>query len=244
MKRVKVLIVEDEPLAQEILESYFLKLPGFEIVEKCKNALMAFSYLSRNTVDLMMLDIDLPEINGIELLKTIKDPPPVIFTTAHSKFAVESYEYNAVDYLIKPISFERFMKAINKLLEGIQSEIKSAAADNIITAPDPKDNIIFVKSNGKLVKVHLSELYIVEGLRDYVCLWTEKQKIIVHSTMKNFEELLSRSPVFLRVQKSYIININHIFEIDGNSIHIKDQFITIGNTYREEINKLFDKYKL
>lgn len=191
-----------------------------------------------------MLDIDMPEINGIEFLKTIKDPPHVIFTTAHSQFAVESYEYNAIDYLIKPVSFERFMKAINKLLELIQSEIKNAAADYPAPVPDQKEDIIFVKSNGKLIRVDITGLYFVEGLRDYVCLWTEKQKIVVHSTMKHFEELLARYPYFLRVHKSYIINLNYISEVDGNSIRIREQFITIGNTYREEINKLFDKYKL
>jgi DNA-binding LytR/AlgR family response regulator len=243
MKKVQVLIVDDEPIAQSILESYFLKLSGFEIAGKCKNALEAFSFLSKYTIDIMMLDINMPEINGIEFLKTIKEPPNVIFTTAHSEFAVESYEHNAIDYLIKPISFERFMKAINKLLELIQSESKTQAAAPA-AVPDQKDNIIFVKSNGKLIKVDITELSFVEGLRDYVCLWTEKQKIVVHSTMKHMEELLSRFPAFLRVHKSYIINLNYISEVDGNCIRIKDQSITIGNTYREEINKLFDKYKL
>jgi len=238
MKKVQVLLVDDEPLAQDILDSYFQKLSGFEIAGRCKNALEAFSFLSKHTVDIMMLDIDMPEINGIEFLKAIKEPPHVIFTTAHSEFAVESYEHNAIDYLIKPISFERFMKAISKLLEAIQSETKAESA-----AADQTDNIIFVKSNGKLIKVDLADLYFVEGLKDYVCLWTEKQKIVVHSTMKHFEELLSRFPMFMRVHKSYIINLKHISEIDGNSIRIKDQSITIGNTYREEINKLFDKYK-
>lgn len=246
MEKVQVLIVDDEPLAQGILESYFGKLSGFEIAGKCRNALEAFSFLSKHTIDVMMLDINMPEINGIEFLKTIKEPPHVIFTTAHSEFAVESYEHNAIDYLIKPISFERFMKGVNKLLEVIQSEKKTSAAEPPVPAPvpDQADNIIFVKSNGKLIKVDLNELCFVEGLRDYVCLWTEKQKIVVHGTMKHFEELLSRYPFFLRIHKSYIINLNYITEVDGNCIRIRDQSITIGNTYREEINRLFDKYRL
>jgi len=244
MKKVQVLIVDDEPLAQGILDAYFGKLSGFEIAGKCKNALEAFSFLSKHTIDVIMLDINMPEINGIEFLKTIKEPPHVIFTTAHSEFAVESYEHNAIDYLIKPISFERFMKAVSKLLEVIQSEKKSSATEHHAPAPDQPDHIIFVKSNGKLIKVDITELCFVEGLRDYVCLWTEKQKIVVHGTMKHFEELLSRFPFFLRVHKSYIINLNYISEVDGNSIRIKDQSIAIGNTYREEINKLFDKYRL
>jgi DNA-binding LytR/AlgR family response regulator len=245
MKKVQVLIVDDEPLAQSILESYFLKLSGFEIAGKCKNALEAFSFLSKNDIDVMMLDINMPEINGIDFLKTIKEPPNVIFTTAHAEFAVESYEHNAIDYLIKPISFERFMKGINKLLEVIQSESRSMVQEPAAApVPDQKDNIIFVKSNGKLIKVDINELCFVEGLRDYVCFWTEKQKIVVHGTMKHFEELLSRFPAFLRVHKSYIINLNYVTEIDGNCIRIRDQSITIGNTYREEINKLFEKYRL
>ncbi|HXS38031.1 MAG TPA: response regulator transcription factor [Flavipsychrobacter sp.] len=241
--KTNVLIIDDEPLAQEILESYLLKVPGYEVVAKCKNALEAFSILSKQQVDLMLLDINMPEINGMDFLKTLKNPPLVIFTTAYSEFAVESYELDAIDYLVKPISFERFLKAVHKINDLQQSALKPA---NLYTTSisNSSDNLMFVKAEGKLIKIDLSQLWFVEGLKDYVRLWTDAGKIIVHSTMKNFEDQLAKFPMFVRVSKSYIINMKYVNEIDGNIIRIKDQMITIGNTYRDEINKLFDSYKL
>lgn len=242
METIKVLIVDDEPLARELLESYLLKMPGYSIVGTCSNALEAFSTLSRQQVDLMLLDINMPEISGIEFLKTIKNPPLVIFTTAYSQFAVESYELDAVDYLLKPVVFDRFIKAIGKatsLLKATQEpDIKA------IQRASGSDDILFVKSDGKMVRVDLAELWFVEGLRNYVRLWTPQGKIIVHSTMKNFEDHLATLPGFLRISKSYIVNIRHISEIDGNTVRIKGESITVGSTYRDELNKLLDTHKL
>jgi len=243
IQTIKVLIVDDEPLAREIMTTYIMKIPGLEIVGDCKNALQAFSVLSKQQVDIMLLDINMPEINGIEFLKTIKDPPCIIFTTAYSEFAVESYEYNAVDYLLKPISFERFLKAINKTVELIQPlDTETSSQSTIQTTGN--ENIIFVKSDGKWIKVDISKVWFIEALKDYLRLWTDSGKIIIHSTMKNFEEQFAQIPFFIRVHKSYIINMNYISEIDGNTIRIKDQAITIGNTYKEEISKIFNGYKL
>jgi len=239
---MQVLIVDDEPLAREVLETYVLKMPEMRIAGKCKNALEAFSLLSKHPVDLILLDINMPEITGIDLIKTLKDPPLVIFTTAYSEFAVESYELNAVDYLVKPVSFERFLKAINKANEILQpSSLKNE--NNVIT-PQPGTNIMFVKTEGKLVKVDLAHLWLVEGLKDYVRLWTDSGKIVVHTTMKSLEEQLLNMTQFVRVNKSYIINMQYITEVDGHVIRMKDQIITIGNTYRDEVHNLFDKYKL
>lgn len=243
MKPIKLLIVDDEPLAREIIASYIEKVPDLQLVGKCKNALEAFAVLSKEPIDLMLLDINMPEINGIDFLKTLKKPPLVIFTTAYTEYAAISYDIDAIDYLVKPIAFERFLKAINKVTDQINSEQKNVATPPTREA-DTNRNIIFVKTDGKLVKIDLTHVWFIEGLKDYVQIWMESGKLTVHSTMKNFEEQLSATPAFLRVNKSYIININFVNEVDGNLIRIKGQLITIGNTYKDEIHQHFNKFKI
>jgi DNA-binding LytR/AlgR family response regulator len=238
---ISVLIVDDEPIARDIMETYVQKLPELHLVGKCKNALEAFQLVSKVQVDLLLLDINMPEINGMDFLKTLKNPPLVIFTTAYSEYAIESYELNAVDYLLKPVPFDRFLKGVNKAIDILRAETKVVP---VVTGSAQVDNLMFVKAEGKLVRIDLAELWFVEGLKDYVRLWTDKGKIIVHSTMKNFEEQLSAYANFVRIHKSYIVNIRYISEVDGNSVRIKDQLITIGNTYRDEIYNMLNKYKL
>lgn len=234
---IRVAIVDDEPLAQEILQSYLQKLPDTELVGVCKNALEAFALLNKQTVDLLLLDINLPEITGIDFLKSLKYPPKVIFTTAYTEHAIESYELNAIDYLVKPIAFDRFLKAINK----IQHDTPSAPLQTINPS---SEKLLFVRSEGKWIKIDIRKLWFVEGLKDYVRLWTDEGRITVHSTMKNFEEQLKPYANFIRVHKSHIINLEYITEVDGSSIQIKDQLIAIGSTYKEEVQKLLDGYRL
>jgi DNA-binding LytR/AlgR family response regulator len=238
MKPLSVLIVDDEPIARDILETYIVKVPGLQLSHVCKNALEAFHVLSTNTIDLVFLDINMPEITGIDFLKTLKDPPHVIFVTAYSEYAADSYELDAVDYLLKPVSFDRFMKAVNKVMHLKQN--RGAGVNDTITTPG---NNIFVKSDGKLVKIDITKLQFVEGLKDYIMLWTETGKIIVHSTMKDFEDFLAPYPDFIRVHKSYIVNMNYVKEVDGNVIRIKDQMISIGSTYKDAFLNMVNKYK-
>jgi DNA-binding LytR/AlgR family response regulator len=240
MEKIKVLIVDDEPIAQDILETYISKIADLQLTGKCRNALEAFQIVSKQQVDLILLDINMPEISGIDFLKTLKNAPLVIFTTAYSEYALQSYELDAVDYLLKPIPFDRFLKAINKVIAILNNEHKNA---------DPKaatatDNTMFVKADGKLIKIDLAQLWFVEGLKDYIKLWTSTGKIVLRSTMTNIEETLSAYPNFVRIHKSYIINLNHISEVDGNMIRIKDQVVTIGNTYKDEVQALLNKFKL
>ncbi|MDR3680765.1 MAG: response regulator [Flavipsychrobacter sp.] len=242
MKSIKLLIIDDEPLARDILASYVEKLPYLQLVATCKNALEAFAILNKEPVDLMLLDINMPEITGIDFLKALKKPPNVIFTTAYPEYAAHSYDFDAVDYLVKPIAFDRFMKAINKVADVLNNEQKSTIAP--IRETEVNRNIIFVKTEGKLVKIDLAQVWFIEGLKDYVQIWTDTGKLTVHSTMKNFEEQLSDLSVFLRVNKSYIINMNFVNEVDGNLIRIKGQMITIGNTYKDEVHQIFNKFKI
>jgi DNA-binding LytR/AlgR family response regulator len=244
MENIRIVIVDDEPIAHNILVQYISKVPGLTLAGQCKNALEAFSFLSKNKVEIMLLDINMPEISGLDLLQTIKNPPLVIFTTAYAEFAVKSYELNAVDYLLKPFSFERFLKAINKATDILQTTATDLPAQNTSTETRPDANVIFVKSEGKLVKVDLHELWLIEGLKDYVKLWTLTGKIVIHSTMKNIEDQLNKTPDFVRVNKSFIINTKYISSIDGNCIVIKDQKIPVGSTYRDVIQKLLQNYRL
>lgn len=238
---LKILIAEDEPLAREILEGYVSRIPGLEIVASCKNALDAFSILSKQPVDLLLLDINMPEVNGIELLKTLKNPPPVIFTTAYPEFAVESYDLNAIDYLIKPIPFERFLKAISKA----RSAMRPSHYDNSNAfAASADQDILFVKSDGKLVQIDLNRLLFVEGLKDYLKLWIESRNLVVYGTMKNMEEQLKKRSEFIRVNKSYVINLRYISEVEGNVIRINEHSIPIGNTYVNEVREVLNKFRI
>lgn len=240
---MKVLIVDDEPIARNILNSYLLKISGAGLVGKCGTALEAFSALTTQQVDPVLLDINMPGISGIDLIESLKNPPMIIFTTAYSEYAVKSYELNAVDYLVKPIPFDRFLKAMDRAFAIFHSAVLKNT--NVMHGSAAGDNqILFVKSEGKLVKVDLAQLWLVEGLKDYVRLWTNTGKIMVLTTMKSMEEQLSGHPSFLRINKSYIVNVRYINEVDGNTIRIKDQSVTIGNTYRAEVYRFFDKHKL
>ena len=236
---MQVLIVDDEPLAQEVMQHYISRTPGLELAGTCSDALEAFGLLSRNPVDLIFLDINMPEVSGIDFLKSLKHPPLTIFTTAYAEYALTGYDLDVVDYLLKPVPFERFLKAVHKAQDLLQKrpgrspEVKEATAD-----------ILFVRTEGKLVKIDLGQLWLVEGLKDYVRLWTGSSRIVVHSTMKNMEELLSPHAGFLRVSKSYIVNLAFVTELDGNAIRIRDQVVVIGATYRDEVLGVFNRHKL
>lgn len=236
MEQLKVLIADDEPIARDIVMAYAAKLPTLKVVATCNNAVEVFEALNKQSVDILFLDINMPEITGIDLLKTLRNPPQVIFTTAYAEYAVESYELNAVDYLLKPFSFDRFVKAVNKATDKIE---QSSSLNHTI-----QDNTLFVKSDGKLVRINLDELLLIEGLKDYVKLWVGEQPILVHSTMKNMEEQLAPYNNYVRVHKSYIVNVRHIREVEGNTLRLNKQEVVIGNTYREKVFELLDKFRL
>lgn len=233
---IRVLIVEDEPLAAEVLQVYLSKLPEIELAGVCTNALQAFATLNKQQIDLLLLDINMPEINGIDFLKTLKNPPQVIFTTAYTEHAVTSYDLGAVDYLVKPISFDRFLKAMQKVMhkQDVANSIPEKAANNML----------FVRSDGKWLKIDVAKVWFVEGLKDYVRIWSDDGRVTVHSTMKNFEEQLKPFQYFSRVHKSYIINLNAIDETDENSLTIRKQLIPIGGTYKDEVLQLIKRNKL
>lgn len=237
MQAIRTLIADDEPLARALLEGYLEKLPQCVLAGSCKNALEAFAVLSTQSIDLLLLDINMPEITGIDFLKTLKAPPLVIFTTAYADYAVQSYEHRAVDYLLKPITFSRFVQAINKVEEALKPEAAGAAESS---APD----MLFVKSEGKMIRLNTGELYFIEGYKNYVRLWTGRDKIILHNTMKAMEEHFCNNAQFLRISKSYIVNLKFVSEVDGNCIRVGTETLMIGATYRDEVKELLERYYL
>jgi DNA-binding LytR/AlgR family response regulator len=224
---IKCIIVEDEILAQQVIQNHLEKTPQLELVAICQNAAEATKVLENNDVDLIFLDLQLPGVTGLHFLKSIPDPPFVIITTAYAEYALESYEFNVIDYLLKPISFERFSKAINKLMGG-----------RMLSQPTPeKENWgdhSFIKSGSKFFKVNFSEILYVQAMKDYVRIFTRDFQLISHQTMNEMEAMLPGKQ-FIRIHKSYIVSINHIKIIYGNSVEVDKVTLPIGNNYKESV---------
>jgi DNA-binding LytR/AlgR family response regulator len=236
---IKAIIVDDEPLALDVLETYIAQLPELELVARCENALEAREVLKEHDVDLMFLDINMPQLTGINFLKTLSVKPNFIFTTAHPYYAVEGFELNAIDYLMKPIPLERFMKAVNKVIDMQVGET---------SAPEKKkENFIFVKADKKLIKVNFDDILYIEGLKDYVIIRQKEGRVITLHTMKSLEAKLP-DHIFKRIHRSYIVNIGAIDAIVGNMIELKEKsqvkHIPIGKNYREELLKVINKNRL
>jgi DNA-binding LytR/AlgR family response regulator len=240
---INVIIVDDEPLALDVLETYIEKMPDLHLVKKCSNAFEATAALKEFDIDLMFLDIQMPQLTGIDFLKTLADPPLVIFTTAYSNYAIEGFELNATDYLLKPISLERFMKAANKAIEQIELRRKENAATVEL---DGAEDFTFVKADKKYVKVKYADVLYIEGLKDYVIIRTTKGRVITLQTMKSLEERLPKT--FKRIHRSYIVNLDRIEAVLGNMVEVieKNQakHLPIGKNYRDALLALVNSNRL
>ena len=239
--KYKCIIVDDEPLALDVLESFIQKVPDLELVRKCHNAIEAMAALREKEIHLVFLDIQMPEITGLELLKSLSTKPAVIFTTAYSEYALQAFELDAIDYLLKPIPFERFLKAVNKAIHYLNSTNKEQTANETPAVAAEEEDYIFVKADKKIVKVKLDDILYIEGLKDYVMIYTHDQRIITLQTMKNLEERLP-STKFLRVHRSFIISIDKLKSVAGNAVEIKNKMIPLGKHYRDDFMKLVDKH--
>ena len=241
---MNVIIVDDEPLALDILETYISRTPQLHLVKRCENAFEANDALKAHDIDLMFLDIQMPQMTGMEFLKTLSKPPMVIFTTAFSNYAVEGFELNALDYLLKPISVDRFMKAVNKALEHKSEKSEKSA---IPAEGEGEADYIFVKSDKKLVRVKYSEILYVEGLKDYVIIRTDTGRVISLQTMKSLEDKLGTTK-FVRIHRSYIVAMDKIQAIVGNMVEVMEKGIVkhlpIGKNYRDELLELIERHKL
>lgn len=222
------LIVDDEVLAQDVLALYVSRLDFLTLTGRCSNALQAFATLNREQVDIMFLDIKMPEMSGLDLVKSLKNPPRVIVTTAYDEYALEGYELDIVDYLLKPIRFERFLKAINKV-QQLQNTTQNAGV-----VPNAVDETFYVRSDRKLVRIDLREVRYMESLKNYLAIHTGNQKIIVYTTLSNLEEELKPNPCFIQVHKSFIVNTRFVAEVGNNMIRLKDNTeLPIGGNYKD-----------
>ena len=230
MKKLNCIIVDDEPLAQDVLEQHIASISELILVKKCSNALEAFEILHTEPVDLMFLDITMPVISGIDFLKSLRKSPAVIITSAYPEFAVQGYELDVMDYLVKPVSLERFMKAVNKVMERFNT-----TATPVADLPARVD-YMFVKSDQKLIRIKFADIEYIEGMKDYVKIFTKEKMIVTLHTMKFFEASLPNE--FLRIHKSYIINLDGIKSIAGNEVELRAIKLPIGNSYKENLMKV------
>ncbi|RBL92051.1 LytR/AlgR family response regulator transcription factor [Chitinophaga flava] len=219
---IRCVITDDEPLAARGILGY-AECTGFlQVVAVCEDAIQLNSVLKQQPVDLLLLDIEMPYINGIEFLKNYPNPPKVIFTTAYERYAIQGFELDVLDYLLKPVSFERFLKAANKAYDFF-------AAQNTATQP-----YFFIKSDKKLEKVLYQEILFAEALENYVAVYTTDRKIITHATLKSVVEMLPAQQ-FIQPHKSYVVNIQHISAIEGNMLHMGSHQVPISKYQKEEV---------
>ena len=210
-----------------MVEAYIERTAQFELLAVCSNALEATAILNKQQVDLIFLDIQLPGMTGLNFLRTLQKPPLVILTTAHPDYALESYEFNVIDYLLKPISYERFLKAVNKIVEGNLFAPKTTA----------QDDHIYIKSSGKFIKVNFADIIYIEGMKDYLKICTSTSNIVTLQTMNEMERLLPTHQ-FIRVHKSYIVSLKHIRSIYGNNIETEKLTVPVGINYKEKVMQL------
>jgi DNA-binding LytR/AlgR family response regulator len=246
---LNTVIVDDEPLARDILETYIEQIPELNLIAKCSNALEANNELQSNKIDLMFLDIQMPQITGTDFLKSLNNPPMVVFTTAYPNYAIEGFELDALDYLLKPISLDRFMKAVNRALEMQQllSGDTSETAEIVDNPNGEKDDFIFVKSDKKLIKIHYSEIIYIEGLKDYVIIRCKDSRVITLQTMKSLEAKMP-SNIFKRIHRSYIVNLDEINALVGNMVEVTEKGQTknlpIGKNYKDDLLEIVNKKRL
>jgi DNA-binding LytR/AlgR family response regulator len=226
------IIIDDEATARAILTQLCASIPNLTIKEAFSNAIQAIKYLNQNEteIDLIFLDILMPDFTGFDFIQTLKNPPKIILTTSDSKFAIEAFEYDCiVDYLVKPVTLSRLEKAIHKV-----SSIKQTAKE--VTTPDTSDNHLYINIDRRLIKIDIPSIYLVEAKGDYIQLKTETKNYTVHSTLKKIEEKLP-DDLFLKIHRSYVINIKKIIDIEDNSVLIKKDVIPVSRSNRPELMK-------
>ncbi|MEH0157936.1 LytTR family DNA-binding domain-containing protein [Limibacter armeniacum] len=240
--KIKCLIVDDEPLAIQVLENYLARLNEFEVVGTCENPVDAFSILQQQSVDLLFLDINMPMLSGIELLKTLEKAPEVIITTAYRDFALEGFELSVLDYMLKPVSFQRFLKGVNKASKIIQlnqlaknNSKQNVPAPSVSSGPATTEKPhVFLKVDKKMVKVYLDDILYIESLKDYIRIFTTEEELIVHHTLSKIVEMLPTDQ-FIRIHRSFAVAVRKVEAIEGNQIEIHGKQLPIGRLYQQSV---------
>jgi DNA-binding LytR/AlgR family response regulator len=225
---IKFIIIEDERLAQDVIKNHLQRSGRFNLTGTYRNAPEAKEALEKEAVDLIFLDIQLPGMTGLNFLRSLSNPPLVVFTTSYPEYALESYEFNVIDYLLKPVSYERFSKTIDKIIEG--KIFKTPGADLKTVNRDH----IFIRSEGKFFRIPFSDMVYIEGMKDYLKIHTMDHVIVTHQTMSDMENILPADQ-FIRIHKSYIVMIAHIKAVFGNSVDMGKMQLPIGLNYKERI---------
>jgi DNA-binding LytR/AlgR family response regulator len=228
---IRCLVVDDEPPAREIIRRYIEQVPGLVFSGECGNAIQAFTFLQKNSVDLIFLDIRMPQLNGNDFLKTLKFPPKVIFTTAFAEYALEGYELDVVDYLLKPIQFDRFLKAVDKAFQLSQTKTEPAAEEE-----KKNDSFVYFRADRKMIKVMLRDILYIESMKDYIKVITATETIITKQSISSVEAMLPERE-FIRIHRSYIVSLAHIKSFTSEIIEIEKAELPIGKLYRNEVLK-------
>src|SRR4026207_100591 len=236
-KKIKCLVVDDEPPAREILKQHIAGVDALELAGTCANAVEAISFLKDHPVDLLFLDIQMPQLLGTNFIRTLKNPPRVIFTTAFRKYALEGFELDAVDYLLKPISFERFLKGINKIMQiNVPVDPSSLPKDN---QKETANSFLYFRADRKMVKVFFNDILFIEALKDYIKIVTPGRTIVTKYVLTTLAELLPADE-FLRIHKSYIVAINKIESYNADCIQIAKHELPIGRLYKFDVGRILN----
>jgi two-component system LytT family response regulator len=231
---LQCLVVDDEPPAREVLKRYIQEVPMLQLAGECGNALQAIQFLQTQHVDILFLDIRMPQLNGTELLKVIRNPPPVIFTTAHAEYALEGYELDVMDYLLKPVRFDRFVKAVNKVA---QLSGQRAIESNNVEEEQKKDSFVYFRADRKMVKVMLDDILFIESMKDYIKVFTSTSTIITKQSITAVEAMLPEKQ-FIRTHRSFIVSVKKIRSFTSELIEIGKHEIPIGKLYRNGVLKV------
>lgn len=235
MNTVRCLVVDDEELARTLLETFIGRVPGLVIEALCANPLEAAAVLRQRPVDLLFLDIQMPELTGIEFLRTLQHKPVVIFTTAYSDYALEGYTLDVTDYLLKPFSFERFLQAVNKAMSVLQARDLADRAPAAVSAPPPPEkDYILVKADHKIHRIRFGDILYIQSMREYVAFHTVSGRILSLNSLKNLEEELPADR-FIRIHKSYIVAIDKVATLEGNTLHVGKEKLPVGASYKEAL---------
>jgi len=233
-KKIRCLAVDDEPPALDVLKKYIASVQSLELVGTCADAVEALNFIRQHAIDLLFLDIQMPQILGTDFLRTLKKPPKVIFTTAFRKFAVEGFELDAVDYLLKPISFERFLKAVNKVMDA---SLNGTLSEETVSQKTNIDNYIYLRSDRKMIKVALSDILYIESIKDYIKVIATSGTVITKQSISSIEETLPKD-MFIRIHRSFIIALNKVESYSNELVWLGKSELPISRMYRHEVEKV------
>jgi DNA-binding LytR/AlgR family response regulator len=232
--KTKCLIVDDEPLAVQLIDMHIAKIDTLSVVARCSNAMEAFSVLREKQVDLVFIDIQMPQITGIDFLKTLKNPPKIIITTAYRQYALEGYELDVVDFLLKPISFERFLKAVNKYYQVKPDDISLHGTG--FAAQGPDNAFVDVRENKKVLRIYLRDIKFIEGLNEYIGIHTENKRIVTKCSLTRIENSLPAER-FIRIHKSFIVAISRIQSFTASTVEVDNKELPVGRSYKNVVMK-------